>query len=113
MYAIIKTGGKQYRVEKDAIIYVELVQPTQDNLITFSEVLFANDGSQSFVGAPHLSDFLVQGKILGTAKGKKETSIKYKRSHNYRRKWGHRGEYSEIMITHIGNAKDRGHKDGT
>lgn len=106
MYAIIKTGGKQYRVQKGDIIDVELLEGDQGAHIQFSDVLFAFDGSKSHVGKPGIPNFLVQGEIIGEAKGEKVTSLKYKRSHNQCRKWGHRQRYTRVKITAIGSQKE-------
>lgn len=102
MYAIIKTGGKQYRVTKGAIIDVELLTADQGSEVKFDEVLLAYDGSKVQVGKPSIANFFVYGEVLGISKGEKITTLKYKRSHNQCRKWGHRQKYSRIKITGIG-----------
>ena len=99
MYAIIKTGGKQYRVEKDSIIDVELL-PNEES-VEFSEVLMLNDGKSTEVGAPSVKGALVQGKVLGIFPGPKVQSMKFKRRKNYRRKFGHRQKYTRVQITDI------------
>lgn len=101
MYAIIKTGGKQYRVAIGDIIDVELLESEAGNKIEFAEVLFANDGSQSHFGKPIIQDFLVHAEVLGQVSGEKITTLKYKRSHNQCRKWGHRQKYTRVKITGI------------
>lgn len=101
MYAIIKTGGKQYRVEKGHIIEVELLDGEEGTEVEFSDVLFHFDGKHTKVGAPHIKGHAVKGKILGRAAGPKIQSIKYKRSHNEVRKFGHRQKYSLVEITAI------------
>lgn len=108
-YAIIKTGGKQYRVAVGDIIDVELLNTDQGEKFEFGDVLFAFDGSEPKFGGPALSDFLVVGEVLGTVSGEKITSLKYKRSHNQCRKWGHRQKYTRVRITDIGaNNKKKG-----
>lgn len=110
MYAIIKTGGKQYRVAVGDIIDVELLKNTdQDAKVVFGDVLFVFDGKESNVGAPTVSNFQVFGEVLGTEMGDKVTSVKYKRSHNQWRKWGHRQRYSRVKITSIGQ-EEKEHK---
>lgn len=111
MYAIIKTGGKQYRVKVGDIIDVELLQGDKGAEIEFAEVLFAYDGSKTHVGKPGIPNFHVQGEVLGTVKGEKVTSLKYRPSHNQCRKWGHRQQYTRVKITGIGKQKE-GRKHG-
>lgn len=105
MYAIIKTGGKQYRVKLGDIIDVELLDSDTGANIEFSDVLFAYDGSKSHVGKPGIENFPVYGEVLGTVSGEKVTSLKYKPSHNQCRKWGHRQKYTRVKITGIGKNK--------
>lgn len=102
MYAIIKTGGKQYRIKKGDIIDVELIQGETGDEIEFSEdVLFFFDGKASKVGSPFIKGRTVKGKVLGRSSGPKITSVKYKPSHHQYRKFGHRQPYSQIEITEI------------
>lgn len=100
MYAIIQTGGKQYRVEKGDVIKVELLGVDQ-GAVDFNNVLFFNDGKSTQIGAPNLSTCLVKGEVLGEVKGPKVIAFKYKRRKNYRKKIGHRQKYSEVKITDI------------
>lgn len=109
MYAIIKTGGKQYRVKLGDIIDVELLGSDPGAHIEFSDVLFAYDGSKSHVGKPSIVNFPVYGEVIGTVSGEKVTSLKYKRSHNQCRKWGHRQKYTRVKITGIGSKKKEAH----
>lgn len=102
MYAVIKTGGKQYRVSVGDIIDVELVGEECGACVTFEDVLFVFDGEKQHIGKPHLSEFPVSAEVIGESKGEKITSLKYKRSHNQCRKWGHRQKYTRIKITKIG-----------
>ncbi|KIA78621.1 MAG: 50S ribosomal protein L21 [Parachlamydia sp.] len=101
MYAIIKTGGKQYRVAKDATIDVELLDATPGSVVEFREVLLVNDGASTTVGQPHVSNYLVKGEYLETVLGDKVVSVKYKKRQNQRRKFGHRQKYARIRITEI------------
>lgn len=105
MYAIIKTGGKQYRVAVGDIIDVELLGSQEGAKIAFEDVLFACDGSNTHVGSPSIPGFAVHGEVLGQVSGEKVTSLKYKRSHNQCRKWGHRQKYTRVKITGIEQAK--------
>lgn len=101
-YAIIKTGGKQYRVEHNDVIDVELLDAEHGAKVKFEEVLFFFDGKGSKVGAPNIANFAVHGEVIGDATGPKISSIKYKRSHTQVRKFGHRQKYSRVKITGIG-----------
>lgn len=103
MYAIIKTGGKQYRVAKGDIIDVELLGHNSGDQVEFGEVLFAYDGSATHIGKPGIANFHVYGEVLGQVSGEKVTSLKYKASHNQCRKWGHRQKYTRVKITGIGS----------
>jgi large subunit ribosomal protein L21 len=107
MYAIIKTGGKQYRVAIGDIVDVELLNSDVGAQIEFGDVLFAYDGSKTQIGKPGISNFLVYGEVLGQVSGEKVTTLKYKRSHNQCRKWGHRQKYTRVKITGIGNNRQQ------
>ncbi len=101
MYAIIKTGGKQYRVAKGDIIEVELLNAfSLGDQIEF-EVLFINNDKDTLIGSNASSAF-VKGEVLDIVRGPKITTLKYKPSHNICRKWGHRQTYSLVKITDIG-----------
>jgi len=100
MYAIIQTGGKQYRVEKGDVIEVELLGQDQ-GAVEFKEVLFYSNGTAMQIGTPHLDKCLVKGEVLGETKGPKVVAFKYKRRKSYRRKVGHRQKYSRVKITDI------------
>lgn len=101
MYAIIKSGGKQYRVEKGDIINVELLGLEPNSSVEFNEVLFINDGAAAKVGAPIVSGSVVRGELLSEIKGPKVIAFKYKRRKQYRRKVGHRQKYSRVKIIEI------------
>jgi len=101
MYAIIETGGKQYRVEKNDIIDIELVDTAQDGKIEFAQVLFLNDGASLKIGAPYLAQSKVTAELVAEVKGPKVVTFKYKKRKGYRRKVGHRQRYSRIKITDI------------
>lgn len=112
MYAIIKTGGKQYRVAVGDVIDVELLTSNAGDDVEFADVLFANDGSKAQFGSPAITNFHVYAEVVGQVSGEKITSIKYKRSHNQCRKWGHRQKYTRVKITGIGSKQSKGHKHG-
>lgn len=108
-YAIIKTGGKQYRVKKNDIIDVELLNSEKGAEVEFGEVLFVCDEQEPKIGSPHLSHYFVSGELVDVVKGQKITSIKYQPGNHYR-KFGHRQKYSRVKITEIGLKKEKGEK---
>ena len=101
MYAVIKTGGKQYRVQQGDVIFVEKIDSQADEAVTFEEVLLVNDGDQTRIGAPTVAGAKVEGKVLGQVKGQKIVVYKYKAKKNERKKQGHRQPYTKIKITAI------------
>ncbi len=98
-YAIIDTGGKQYRVSEGDELNVELLH--QEGSVTFEKVVFFTDGKAPLIGEPHVSQCKVHGDVLGLAKGPKEIAFKYKKRKNYRRTVGHRQKYTRVKITKI------------
>ena len=109
MYAIIKSGGKQYRVSKDDVIEVELLNDVELGSKLNFETLFVHDGEKANIGLPNVSGFIVEGELLGFATGPKITSMKYKASHHQYRKFGHRQHYSQVRILGIGKANGGQH----
>lgn len=101
MYAIIKTGGKQYRVEQGKIIDVELLEGEPGAAIEFNEVLFVSQGNTHRVGTPTVANCLVKGELVGEVKGPKIESAKYKQRKRQPRVWGHRQRYSRVKIIEI------------
>lgn len=99
MYAIIETGGKQYRVEEGSEVDVELLQ--EDKTVAFNKVLLVTDGASPKIGTPYIPDCIVHAEVLGISKGPKVIAFKYKRCKNYRRTVGHRQKYSRVRITKI------------
>ncbi|MBT3394140.1 MAG: 50S ribosomal protein L21 [Waddliaceae bacterium] len=104
MYVIIKTGGKQYRVKKDDVIDVDLLGVEEGDKVEFSDILFVNENGTVKIGVPVVEGYSVVGEVLGNIKGPKVVAFKYKRRQNYRRKVGHRQNYSRIKITDIVSA---------
>ena len=101
MYAVIKTGGKQYRVQQGDVIFIEKIDSQADEAVTFDEVLLVGDGDQTRIGAPTVAGAKVEGKVLGQVKGKKIVVYKYKAKKNERKKQGHRQPYTKVEITAI------------
>ena len=100
MYAVIQTGGKQYQIEEESILDVELLQ-SEDGKFEFNEVLLLNDGKKIHIGAPFIKNCKVKAEIVKEVKGPKVIAYKYKKRKNYRRKRGHRQKYSQVKITKI------------
>lgn len=109
MYAIIKTGGKQYRVAVGDIVDVELLEGDLGSTINMTDVLFINDGSQSIIGGPIVAGYDVFAELVDYVAGPKVTCVKYIPG-NHRRKIGHRQHYSRLKITGI---QKKGHHHGT
>lgn len=100
MYAIIKTGGKQYKVKQGDVIDIELLKDVSNQTVEFDEVLFLSDGTSYQVGTPKLSSRVI-GELLEEVKGPKVIAYKYKQRKNSRRKVGHRQKYSRVKIVEI------------
>jgi large subunit ribosomal protein L21 len=101
MFAVIKTGGKQYRVAKDDTIVVEKVEGEAGAAVTFDAVLMLADGSQVSIGAPVVAGAKVTGELVETRRGDKVKVFKKKRRSTYRRHRGHRQTESVVRITGI------------
>ena len=99
MYAVIHTGGKQYRVEPGQRLEVERLGSV-DESIEFAPVLVV-DGADCFAGPAQLAPFKVIGRVVGEAKGPKIDGFTYKNKTNQRKRWGHRQRYATIEITSI------------
>ncbi|MCL1796270.1 MAG: 50S ribosomal protein L21 [Clostridia bacterium] len=100
MYAIIETGGKQYRVQQGDTVYVEKLALDQDAAIDF-DVLLLSDGEGVKVGKPLVEGAKVHATVKGQVKGEKIVIVKFKSKKNYRRKQGHRQPYTRLEITGI------------
>jgi large subunit ribosomal protein L21 len=102
MQAIIKTGGKQYKVRPGEIVNVEKLPGNIGDKVEFDMVLSVSDENGKIkVGTPFVKDSRVTGKILGGVKGEKITIFKFRRRKGYRRKTGHRQKYTSVQITEI------------
>jgi len=98
MYAVIATGGKQYRVQKDDVIDIERVEGEVGSKLTFDEVLLVGEGAKIECGTPLLKSAKVKAEIVDQFRGKKLTVFKMKRRKGYRKKHGHRQELTKIKI---------------
>lgn len=101
MHAVIRTGGKQYRVQKGDIFNVEKLDAEVGSEITFDEVLAIGDGDEIRVGAPLVEGATVKARIIKTDRLKKVIVFKFKRRKQYKRMHGHRQHFSRIEITDI------------
>ena len=101
MYAVLKTGGKQYRVSENDIIIVEKLSGEAGSTIDLDEILMIGEGSNTTVGTPVIDGARVAAEVLEQKRGKKITVFKKKRRKNYRRTIGHRQELTVLRITDI------------
>lgn len=101
MYAIIKTGGKQYRVEEGQTIEIEKLDGKVNSDVEFAEVLSVVDGDNVQVGRPFVDGAKVSGKVVEHGKGKKIRIFKFKAKANYRRRQGHRQPFTKVRIEKI------------
>ena len=100
MYAIIATGGKQYRVAQGDVIYIEKLEAAENDSVSFDVLLVEKDGDLK-VGTPLVEGAKVEGKVLKQGRGEKILIFKYKATKNYRRKQGHRQPFTKVEITGI------------
>ncbi len=98
MFAIIKTGGKQFRVQNGDVIFVEKLNAAEGETVKFDVLLLDNDG-ETKIGTPLVEDANVTGKVLGHGKAAKILVYKYKSKKNYRRRAGHRQPFTKVEIT--------------
>lgn len=102
MYAVVSSGGKQYKVREGQTFRVEKIPGDIGSQVSFDKVLLFSDGENLKIGQPVLDNVNVQGKIIEQNKAKKILVFKYKRRKRYRRKQGHRQPYTAIRIDSIG-----------
>ena len=102
MYAVLLTGGKQYRVQEGDVIYVEKLNAEVDSTIELTEVLAVSNGETLTVGAPVVEGAKVVAKVAAQGKAKKITVFKYKPKKDYRKKQGHRQPYTMVKIESLG-----------
>lgn len=100
MYAIIATGGKQYRVSQGDVIYIEKLNQEENSTVSF-DVLLVGGESGVKTGTPLVAGAKVEGKVLGQLKGEKITVFTYKSKKNSQRKMGHRQPYTKVEITAV------------
>ena len=101
MYAVIKTGGKQYSVKVGDVVYVEKLNAEADTEVTFDQVLAVGEEGSVKVGAPVVEGATVVAKVVKNGKGKKLDIIRYKSKKNEKKHIGHRQPYTKVEITKI------------
>ena len=101
MYAIVESGGMQFKVEKDSRVLIPKLDAEPGSEIRLDKVLALSDGNNFHVGSPYVKEAQVKAKLLVHGKHEKLVVYKFKRRKNYRRKRGHRQDYSELLITDI------------
>ena len=107
MYAVIKTGGKQYKVSKDDIISVEKLSEDTGKKIKLNEVLIISDKGKPIVGDPLIKGASVEAEIMDHSRAAKITVFKKKRRHNYRRKQGHKQNITNLKILSINSSQGK------
>ena len=113
MYAVFRSGGKQYRATKGDVLRLEKIEADEGATIKFDEVLLVGEGSDIKVGSPLLSGGAVSAKVMRQGKSRKVSVVKFKRRQNYLRQGSHRQFFTEVEITGItlGSAKKAAPKD--
>lgn len=101
MYAIIETGGKQYKVQEGDVLYIEKLDANEGESVEFDRVLAIFNGEALTTGSPVVADAVVSAKVEQHGKGKKIVVYKYKAKKNYRRKQGHRQPFTKVVIEKI------------
>lgn len=101
MYAIVETGGKQYRVQEGDTVYVEKLEAAAGDVVTLDTVLAVSKDGQLTLGAPVVAGAKVEAKVVEQGKNKKIIVFKYKPKKDYRRKQGHRQPYTKLIIEKI------------
>ena len=101
MYAIIKTGGKQYRVEKDDVVFVEKLNAQEGDEVTFDVLMLGDEEGETKIGKPCVVGASVTGKVVKQVKSAKILVYKYKAKKNERKRQGHRQPYTKVEITAI------------
>jgi large subunit ribosomal protein L21 len=101
MYAVIVTGGRQYRVMQGEVLRVEKLDAEPDSAVTFDNVLLVGEGDTVTVGAPGVKGASVTAKVRGHGRADKVRIVKFRRRKHHRKQMGHRQHYTEIEITGI------------
>lgn len=109
-FAVIKTGGKQYKVAKDQVVSIEKIKPARasgggefkkGDKVTFDKVLLVDDGKNTTIGTPYINGAIVEGEISMVGRTRKVLVVKYKQKSRYLKRNGHRQPYFKVKITSI------------
>lgn len=103
MYAVFRSGGKQYRASEGDRVRVERLDADEGDAVEFDQVLMVADGADVTLGSPLVEDSRIQGIVTAQGRGKKIVVTKFKRRKNYKRIMGHRQHFTEVEITSIGS----------
>ena len=101
MFAVIKTGGKQYRVSQGDKLRVESLEANEGDAVNLDQVMMVGEGDKVTVGEPLIAGATVSAKVLNHGRGRKVDIVKFRRRKHYRRQMGHRQNYTEVEITGI------------
>lgn len=101
MYAVIATGGKQYRVEKDGVLRIEKLDAEPGSTVNFDQVLMIADGDTVTLGKPLLTGAKVSATVEAHGQGEKVRIVKFRRRKHYKRDKNHRQQYTQVRITGI------------
>lgn len=101
MYAVVKTGGKQYKVKEGDVIRVELLDVKEGDNVNLEQVLLVGEGATITVGRPTVKGAAVKAQVRGTVRGDKIRIVKKRRRKHYEKVQGHRQSYTELAITGI------------
>ena len=106
MYAIVRSGGKQYKVAPNTVLSVEKVQADADGRYTFEDVLLVADEAGVRIGTPRVPDVKVTAEVLEQYRGKKVRGFTYKPKKNVQRRYGHRQSLTRVRVLAIGSSSD-------
>ena len=101
MYAVIKTGGKQYKVAQGDTLRIETIVADQGSTVSFDQVLMVGEGETVKVGAPTVAGASVNAEVLSHGRGEKIRIVKHRRRKHYHKEMGHRQNYTEVKVTEI------------
>jgi large subunit ribosomal protein L21 len=105
MYAVFRTGGKQYRASEGDVLRVERLDAEVGDVVAFDQVLLVGQGADVKLGAPLVAGGKVEAKVRSQGRGRKVEVVKFKRRANYKRLHGHRQYYTELEVTSIAGGK--------
>lgn len=101
MYAVIKTGGKQYRVAQGDTLKIETLAAEVGSIVSFDEVLLVGEGEQVKLGTPTVAGGAVKAEVLAHGRGEKIRIVKHRRRKHYHKEQGHRQNFTEVKVTEI------------